>query len=117
MAHTSNRKATASLVSSLIGWTLFLLYMWGTALLTLVTIGLGALCSPPFAALPAIGLLVGIVTGHRARREIRNTGQGGEVSATLGLALGYSGLALLTPMVLLQLAGVSLVVLVEMLGR
>ena len=59
------------------------------AILSLVT-GIGA-----WVILPVIGAIIAIVTGHLARREVRNslgrlTGNG---LATAGLVLGYSQLA------------------------
>jgi hypothetical protein len=38
---------------------------------------------------PFIAGLVAIVTGHLARGQIRRTGEGGALLATIGLILGY----------------------------
>jgi hypothetical protein len=38
---------------------------------------------------PFIAGLVAIVTGHMARGQIRRTGEGGALLATIGLILGY----------------------------
>jgi len=44
--------------------------------------------------LPVVGGLVAIVTGHLARREIRQTGEAGDGLAVTGLVLGYVGVLL-----------------------
>lgn len=43
---------------------------------------------------PVLGAIIAIVCGHIARKEIRETGQGGDGMAVLGLVLGYSHLAI-----------------------
>jgi hypothetical protein len=43
---------------------------------------------------PFIAGLVAIVTGHLARAQIRRTGEGGALLATIGLILGYLHLVL-----------------------
>jgi hypothetical protein len=47
--------------------------------------------------LPVIGALAAVITGHMARREIRDSGGrvGGDGLALIGLVLGYANLALL----------------------
>ena len=60
-------------------------------------------------AVPIIGAVVAVVTGHMARAEIRRTGEPGEVLAIVGLVLGYLHLAvvlLIAAIVLLVLFGV-----------
>ena len=42
--------------------------------------------------LPIIGAVVAVVTGHIARREIRQTGESGDGLAIIGLVLGYAHL-------------------------
>ena len=42
---------------------------------------------------PVIGGIVAVVTGHMAKREIRRTGEQGDMLATVGLILGYIHLA------------------------
>jgi hypothetical protein len=59
---------------------------------------------------PFIGGLVAIVTGHMARRQIRQTGESGSGLALAGLILGYVHLALsilLVGFVLLVLLGIG----------
>lgn len=43
---------------------------------------------------PFVGAVVGIVTGHMARAEIRRTGEGGDALALTGLVLGYAHIAM-----------------------
>ena len=59
---------------------------------------------------PVIGSLVAIITGHKARQEIRlDARQGGDVMALIGLILGYSSLVLLVAgILLLTLGGAAL---------
>jgi Domain of unknown function (DUF4190) len=40
------------------------------------------------------GVILAIVFGHIARRQIRRTGEGGRGLATAGLILGYAGLVI-----------------------
>jgi uncharacterized protein DUF4190 len=55
---------------------------------------------------PIVGAVVAVVTGHRARGEIRTSGEGGEGMALAGLILGYLNLGLV---------GVSILVIVLIL--
>ena len=60
--------------------------------------------------LPLVGGVVAVVTGHIARREIRQTGEQGDNLATVGLVLGYLHLAvaaLLVVFLVLLFAGVA----------
>ena len=43
--------------------------------------------------LPLVGGIVAVVTGHKARKQIRRTGEQGNVLASVGLLLGYLHLA------------------------
>lgn len=43
---------------------------------------------------PFVGSIIGVVTGHIARRQIRESGEQGLGPATAGLAIGYIGVAL-----------------------
>lgn len=52
---------------------------------------------------PIVGAIVAVITGHRARGEIRTSGEGGDGMALAGLILGYMNLALV---------GISIVVIV-----
>jgi hypothetical protein len=47
-----------------------------------------------FTAVPFLGSIVGIVTGHMALRQIRDTGEGGSGLAKAGLIIGYAVIAL-----------------------
>lgn len=45
-------------------------------------------------AVPGVGSIVGVVSGHLALRRIRTSGQGGEALAKGGLVVGYIGLGI-----------------------
>jgi uncharacterized membrane protein len=67
--------------------------------------GVGQLLLGPLSTFPAI------VLGHMARREIRRTGENGKGMAAAGLALGWTGFALLV------LACLFIVVIVSAIAR
>lgn len=46
-----------------------------------------------FVVVPFIGSIVAIITGHMAKKQISQTGEGGSGMATAGLILGYVGIA------------------------
>jgi Domain of unknown function (DUF4190) len=51
--------------------------------------------------LPLVGGVVAVITGHMAKKEIRQTGQQGDSLATIGLVLGYLHLAVVALVVLI----------------
>lgn len=51
--------------------------------------------------LPVIGAVVAVITGHMARREIRRTGEQGDILALIGLVLGYVHLAVAVLLIVL----------------
>jgi hypothetical protein len=63
---SNNSMALVSLISGIAGWVL----------------------------VPVIGGIVAIITGHMAKKQIAQTGEGGSGMATAGLVLGYVGVAL-----------------------
>ena len=63
-AKPNNNLAVVSLISGVLGWV----------------------------ALPFVGAIAAIITGHMARREIRRTGEDGDALAMVGLVLGYASL-------------------------
>lgn len=67
--------------------------------------GLGQIFLGPLSTFPAI------VLGHMARREIRRTGENGKGMAAAGLALGWTGFALL------MLACLFIVVILSAIAR
>jgi hypothetical protein len=67
--------------------------------------GIGQLFVGPLSTFPAI------VLGHMARREIRRTGENGKGMAAAGLALGWTGFALLV------LACLFIVVIISAMTR
>jgi hypothetical protein len=51
--------------------------------------------------LPLVGGVVAVITGHLAKKEIRQTGEQGDGLATIGLVLGYLHLAVVALVVLI----------------
>lgn len=47
-----------------------------------------------FTAVPFIGSIVAVITGHMARKQIRQTGEGGDGMAVAGLVMGWIVIAL-----------------------
>lgn len=45
--------------------------------------------------LPLVGSIIGVITGHVARGQIRRSGEQGHGPASVGLAVGYVGIALI----------------------
>lgn len=54
--------------------------------------------------IPVVGSIVGVITGHIARRQIAETGEEGSGFATAGLVVGYVGIALLVVVIVLIVA-------------
>ncbi len=57
-------------------------------------------------AIPLLGAIVAIITGHMARGEIRKSGEGGDGLAIVGLVLGYLNLIFSCILPLLIFGGV-----------
>lgn len=91
----NNRMAIVSLTSGIIGWALGVVAPCAGSCLGFLTLGLGTLCIAPLGCLTPIGWLVAIVTGHIAKNQIKQTGEAGDGQASVGLMMGYVGLALL----------------------
>ena len=92
----SNRLATTSLALGIVGWVLYV-GQWCFdftlgLLLAAVTAGLSTLCGTVLDFLPSVLWLVGIVTGHVALGQIKQSGVAGRGRAVWGLVLNYSGL-------------------------
>ncbi|HEV7825530.1 MAG TPA: DUF4190 domain-containing protein [Mycobacteriales bacterium] len=78
----------------------------GTNTLAVVSLLLSVLA---FCVLPIVGAVGGIVLGHMARRQIRETGEDGAGVATAGIVLGWVHLVLgVIALVVLAAAGVAL---------
>src|SRR3979411_1452465 len=73
-----------------------------TNTLAIVSLASGVLC---WVVVPVIGAIVAVVTGHLAKREIRRTGEQGDMLATVGLILGYVHLVLVVGILLLLVVG------------
>jgi hypothetical protein len=91
-----NKLARTSLLLGLLGWFFYLLqacfdFTLGL-LLAAVTAGTSAVCSSILDILPFVLWLIGIVAGHVALGQIRQSGAPGRSSAVWGLLLSYAGL-------------------------
>ncbi len=62
-----------------------------------------------WSLVPFFGSLVAVVTGHMAKKEIRETGLAGDGLATIGLVLGYTSIAM-------TLLGICMVVMAVAFG-
>jgi len=62
-----------------------------TNTLAIVSLALGI---ASYVVVPIIGAIAAVVTGHMARGQIKQTGEGGSGLALAGLILGYVHLAL-----------------------
>ena len=77
------------------------------------TLAIVSLCAAiaSWVVAPGLASLVAVITGHMARRQIRETGEEGDSMATIGLVLGYINLALsalgLLLFIVALLAGIS----------
>ena len=79
MAAKTNTMAIVSLISSILGFT----------------------------AVPVLGSIVGVITGHLSLRQIRETGENGAGLAKAGLIIGYVVLALSVLAVIAAIAFIS----------
>ena len=55
-------------------------------------------------AVPFVGAIVAVITGHMARGQIKETGEDGDAMAVIGLVLGYLHLALVMIGILVVIA-------------
>jgi hypothetical protein len=78
-----------------------------TSTLALVSLVAGILT---WFAVPVLGAIAAVITGHMARREIRDSQGhvGGDALAVVGLILGYLQLALILVVVVFVIAAVTL---------
>ncbi len=91
-----NKLATTSLALGLVGWAIYLL-QWCFdltlgLLLAAFTAGTSAVCSTILDIMPFALWLAGIVTGHVALGQVKQSGSPGRGRAVWGLVLNYSGL-------------------------
>jgi hypothetical protein len=69
------------------------------------SLAVGSLLCGLVGTITFVPAIPAIVLGHRARAQIRLTGEGGENAATAGVALGYVGLALWLLAIVMLFAG------------
>lgn len=98
----TNGMAITSIVFSGLAWLIFLMGLCFNFLIlplfAVLTLGIGsvlALCWLPVSCLSPIGWLVGVISGHVANNQIKETGDAGSGLAKAGLISGYVGLGLL----------------------
>lgn len=109
----TNGNAVTSLVMGIAGWV-FYIGMWCFSFLVgwavaIATYGVGLLCLVPLACLSPLLWLVGVITGHIARGQIRERGESGGGMAMAGLVMGYIGLGL-------TILGLILAIILSALG-
>jgi len=114
----NNSLAVVSLVSGIVAWVIALLTLCSTIVISvagIATAGIGWLlycCVIPLVCLPPIGWIVGVITGHIGKNQIKQSGEGGNGMATAGLIMGYVGLGLtiisICLMIVLPLVGVTI---------
>ncbi|HVM70745.1 MAG TPA: DUF4190 domain-containing protein [Anaerolineales bacterium] len=110
-----NKLARTSLILGLVGWFFYLLQfcfdLTVGLLLTAMTGGTSAICSFVLDFLPLVAWLAGILAGHVALGQIRQTGAPGRSQAIWGLVLGYVGMTLtilfFVVVIILVISGVS----------
>src|SRR5689334_18695838 len=83
----NNTLATVSLLAGIGGWGVVV----SSFILGVITFGAGALCVF-FAPIP---WLFAVITGHLAHDAIKKSGEGGRGQATVGIIMGYAGMAFL----------------------
>ena len=110
-----NKLARTSLIMGLLGWFFYLL-QWCFdltigLLLAAMSGGASAICSSVLDFLPFVLWLVGIVAGHVALAQIRQSDAPGRPAAVWGLVLSYIGMAftilLIVIIIILVATGVS----------
>ena len=115
-AKKNNGNAIASLVLGILSWLLFLMTVclnWVILpVITVATLGAGFifyLCTGALACVSPIGWLIGFVLGHKAKKQILQTGESGAGMATTGYILNLIGLIL----TLITLCGVIAILAVS----
>ncbi len=100
-AQPNNRQATTSLISGIVAWLLWLLFLC----LNISTIGLFSGCLITLGFVSIIPWIIAIVTGHIGMSQIGRTGEGGKGMAIAGLIMGYLGVVLTLCTIALYIAG------------
>jgi hypothetical protein len=92
----SNKLASTSLTMGILGWAIYLLQWCFDLTIGLLfaafTGGTSAICATVLDVLPFMLWLTGIVSGHVALGQIKQSGERGGKRAIWGLILNYSGL-------------------------
>ena len=121
LSPVTSKLARTSLTLGILGWILYFL-QWCFdltlgLLLAFATGGSSAVCSMVLDFLPFVLWLIGILTGHVALGQIKQTGITGRRQAVWGLALGYSGMLFTILLIAMVVALVTMGVGVGVLDK
>ena len=124
---SSNNYATVSLVSGIIGWLFFVMFLCSNFLLVpfaFATLGFGAIayiCLIPFGCVPPIAWVVAVITGNVSNNQAKNNGLENPGIARAGLIMGYIGVGLVVITtcigLILVVTGSSIPILSEILNE
>lgn len=96
-----NSLALVSLIASITGWVLTLIFACLNIILIQIIAGaalavgfLVYLCLIPLFLIPPLAWFVGVIAGHTALNKIKISGEAGERNAIAGLIMGWIGLGL-----------------------
>ena len=117
----TSKLARTSLTLGILGWILYFL-QWCFdltlgLLLAFATAGSSAICSTVLDFLPFVLWLIGILTGHVALGQIKQTGLTGRRQAAWGLVLSYTGMFFTILLIAIIVALVTLGVGVGILDK
>jgi hypothetical protein len=121
LSPVTSKLARTSLTLGILGWILYFL-QWCFdltlgLLLAFATGGSSAVCSTVLDFLPFVLWLIGILTGHVALGQIKQTRITGRRQAVWGLALGYSGMLFTILLIAMVVALVTMGVGVGVLDK
>lgn len=121
LSPVTSKLARTSLTLGILGWILYFL-QWCFdltlgLLLAFATGGSSAVCSTVLDFLPFVLWLIGILTGHVALGQIKQTRITGRRQAVWGLALGYSGILFTILLIFIVVALVTMGVGVGVLDK
>jgi hypothetical protein len=106
-----NKLATTSLTLATLGWVFYILQLCFDLTLGLLlaafTVGSSTLCTTVLDFLPFILWLAGIINGHMALGQMKQTGAPGRRRAAWGLVLSYIGMFLTILFIILTIILVS----------
>lgn len=95
MKRTTNSMAIYSMIISILSWCLNIFILIIGSFLSVLTLGISAICFLPLSCMVPLGWLFSIFLGHLALIKIKITNQEGRGMAIAGLVLGYLGIGLI----------------------